>query len=45
MRCPPLPGARLRIAKALARWSHILLPTVLIAIHLLILIEGGAFGL
>ncbi|MCX4545973.1 cadmium resistance transporter [Streptomyces sp. NBC_01565] len=33
------------IAKALARWGHILLPAVLIAIGLLILIEGGAFGL
>ncbi|KOU70357.1 cadmium transporter [Streptomyces sp. XY66] len=33
------------IAKALARWGHILLPLVLITIGLLILIEGGAFGL
>ncbi|MBL1120752.1 cadmium resistance transporter [Streptomyces sp. 110] len=33
------------IAKALARWGHILLPLVLIAIGLLILIEGSAFGL
>ncbi|MET8124344.1 cadmium resistance transporter [Streptomyces sp. NPDC005065] len=33
------------IAKALASWGHILLPLVLIAIGLLILIEGGAFGL
>ncbi|MEU6548485.1 cadmium resistance transporter, partial [Streptomyces sp. NPDC046859] len=33
------------IAKALSRWGHILLPLVLIAIGLLILIEGGAFGL
>nr|WP_168506053.1 cadmium resistance transporter [Streptomyces sp. S1D4-11]QIY94012.1 cadmium transporter [Streptomyces sp. S1D4-11] len=32
------------IAKALARWGHILLPLVLIAIGLLILIDGGAFG-
>ncbi|SNT11437.1 Cadmium resistance protein CadD, predicted permease [Streptosporangium subroseum] len=32
------------IAKALARWGHILLPVVLIAIGALILIEGGAFG-
>ncbi|MFF2930206.1 cadmium resistance transporter [Streptomyces mirabilis] len=31
------------VAKALARWGHILLPLVLIAIGLLILIEGGAF--
>jgi cadmium resistance protein CadD (predicted permease) len=33
------------IAKALSRWGHILLPAVLIAIGLLILIEGDAFGL
>ncbi|MFB7307681.1 hypothetical protein [Streptomyces sp. NPDC056192] len=33
------------LAKALARWGHILLPLVLIAIGLLILVEGGAFGL
>ncbi|MER7951948.1 cadmium resistance transporter [Streptomyces sp. NPDC096079] len=33
------------IAKALSRWGHILLPAVLIGIGLLILIEGGAFGL
>ncbi|MFE2553427.1 cadmium resistance transporter [Streptomyces sp. NPDC059355] len=33
------------IARALARWGHVLLPLVLIAIGLLILIEGGAFGL
>ncbi|WP_327238376.1 cadmium resistance transporter [Streptomyces sp. NBC_01317] len=33
------------IAKALARWGHILLPVVLIALGLLILAEGGAFGL
>ncbi|WP_328967444.1 cadmium resistance transporter [Streptomyces sp. NBC_00239] len=33
------------IAKALGRWGHILLPLVLISIGLLILIEGGAFGL
>ncbi|PKW15941.1 cadmium resistance transporter [Saccharopolyspora spinosa] len=32
------------IARALARWGHILLPVVLIGIGLLILIEGGAFG-
>ncbi|MGW4994631.1 cadmium resistance transporter [Streptomyces mirabilis] len=31
------------VARALARWGHILLPLVLIAIGLLILIEGGAF--
>ncbi len=33
------------IAKALSRWGHVLLPLVLIGIGLLILIEGGAFGL
>lgn len=33
------------IARSLARWGHILLPVVLIGIGLLILIEGGAFGL
>ncbi|MFD5539919.1 cadmium resistance transporter [Streptomyces sp. NPDC127079] len=33
------------IAKTLSRWGHILLPLVLITIGLLILIEGGAFGL
>lgn len=33
------------IAKALARWGYILLLLVLISLGLLILIEGGAFGL
>ncbi|MEV6126555.1 cadmium resistance transporter [Streptomyces violaceusniger] len=33
------------IAKALSRWGHVLLPLVLIVLGLLILIEGGAFGL
>jgi len=33
------------IARTLSRWGHILLPVVLIGIGLLILIEGGAFGL
>ena len=33
------------VARALSRWGHVLLPVVLIAIGLLILIEGGAFGL
>lgn len=33
------------IARALARWGHILLPVVLVAIGSVILIEGGAFGL
>ncbi|MFI8181446.1 cadmium resistance transporter [Actinacidiphila glaucinigra] len=34
-------AARPAIAKALTRWGHILLPLVLIAIGLLILVEGG----
>lgn len=38
-------ATRLVIAKALDRWGHILLPVVLIAIGLIILIQGGAFGL
>ncbi|WP_016701042.1 cadmium resistance transporter [Actinoalloteichus spitiensis] len=38
-------ASRPAIASALARWGHILLPVVLIAIGLLILVEGGAFGL
>jgi cadmium resistance protein CadD (predicted permease) len=33
------------VAEALSRWGHVLLPVVLIALGLLILIEGGAFGL
>ncbi|WP_409467222.1 cadmium resistance transporter [Streptomyces sp. HC307] len=33
------------IAKALSRWGHVLLPLVLMALGLIILIEGGAFGL
>ncbi|MBL7497620.1 cadmium resistance transporter [Frankia sp. CNm7] len=33
------------VAKALSRWGHVLLPAVLIAIGLIILVEGGAFGL
>ena len=33
------------IAKALSRWGHVLLPVVLIVLGMLILIEGGAFGL
>jgi cadmium resistance protein CadD (predicted permease) len=32
-------------ARALSRWGHILLPVVLIAIGLVILVSGGAFGL
>ena len=33
------------VATALSRWGHVLLPLVLIGIGLLILVEGGAFGL
>ncbi|QFU91977.1 cadmium resistance transporter [Amycolatopsis sp. YIM 10] len=38
-------AARRVVAGALARWGHVLLPVVLIGIGLLILVEGGAFGL
>ena len=33
------------VARALARWGHVLLPVVLIGIGIVILVEGGAFGL
>jgi cadmium resistance protein CadD (predicted permease) len=33
------------IARALSRWEHVLMPVVLIAIGLVILAEGHAFGL
>jgi cadmium resistance protein CadD (predicted permease) len=33
------------VARTLGRWGHVLLPVVLVGIGLLILIEGGAFGL
>jgi cadmium resistance protein CadD (predicted permease) len=33
------------IARTLSRWGHVLMPVVLIGIGLLILVEGGAFGL
>jgi cadmium resistance protein CadD (predicted permease) len=33
------------VAQVLTRWGHVILPVVLIAIGLIILIEGGAFGL
>ncbi|MEU3183946.1 cadmium resistance transporter [Streptomyces sp. NPDC006923] len=33
------------IARTLGRWGHILLPLVLVTLGLLILVEGGAFGL
>jgi cadmium resistance protein CadD (predicted permease) len=38
-------ATRPQVAKALARWGHIVLPVVLITLGLVILIEGGAFGL
>lgn len=38
-------ATRAVIARSLARWGHILLPVVLISIGLIILVEGGAFGL
>jgi cadmium resistance protein CadD (predicted permease) len=33
------------VAQVLTRWGHLILPVVLITIGLIILIEGGAFGL
>ena len=33
------------VAQVLTRWGHLILPVVLIAIGLIILVEGGAFGL
>jgi cadmium resistance protein CadD (predicted permease) len=33
------------VAEALSRWGHIILPVVLIGIGVVILVEGGAFGL
>jgi cadmium resistance protein CadD (predicted permease) len=33
------------VARALSRWGHIILPAVLTGIGLVILIDGGAFGL
>ncbi|MCP2334570.1 cadmium resistance transporter [Actinoalloteichus caeruleus] len=38
-------ATRPTVARALARWGHILMPVVLIAVGLVILVEGGAFGL
>ena len=38
-------ATRKRIAEVLERWEHILFPLVLIVLGLVILIEGGAFGL
>ena len=33
------------VARALDRWGHVLLPVVLVALGVVILVEGGAFGL
>lgn len=33
------------VARALDRWGHVLLPVVLIVLGMVILVEGGAFGL
>jgi cadmium resistance protein CadD (predicted permease) len=38
-------ASRPLVARALARWDHILLPVVLVSIGLIILIDGHAFGL
>ena len=38
-------ATRAPIARVLARWGHILLPIVLIVLGIVILVEGGAFGL
>lgn len=38
-------ATRKPIARVLERWEHILFPLVLIALGVVILIEGGAFGL
>ena len=38
-------ATRKPIAEVLERWEHILFPVVLIGLGLVILIEGGAFGL
>ncbi|MFD4642227.1 cadmium resistance transporter [Lentzea sp. NPDC058436] len=38
-------ATRPAVARALSKWGHVLLPVVLIGIGVLILVEGGAFGL
>jgi len=38
-------AGRAVVALALSRWGHVLLPVVLVGIGVLILVEGGAFGL
>ena len=38
-------ATRKPIAEVLERWEHILFPLVLIGLGIVILVEGGAFGL
>lgn len=38
-------ATRAVVARALSRWGHVLMPVVLIGLGLVILVEGGAFGL
>ncbi|USX56892.1 cadmium resistance transporter [Lentzea sp. HUAS12] len=38
-------ATRPAVAAVLSRWGHVVLPVVLIGIGVLILVEGGAFGL
>ncbi|WP_394615649.1 cadmium resistance transporter [Lentzea sp. JNUCC 0626] len=38
-------ATRPAIARVLSKWGHVVLPVVLIGIGVLILVEGGAFGL
>ncbi len=38
-------ASRPAVSRLLSRWDHVLLPVVLIAIGVLILVEGAAFGL
>jgi cadmium resistance protein CadD (predicted permease) len=38
-------ATRPAVAKLLSRWGHVMMPVVLMAIGLVILVEGGAFGL
>lgn len=38
-------ATRRPVAATLARWGHVVLPVVLVGIGVLVLVEGGAFGL
>jgi cadmium resistance protein CadD (predicted permease) len=38
-------ATRAPVARALARWGHVVMPVVLVGIGVAILVEGGAFGL